>query len=80
MSEQELKKVLDKYLNKGEAEALLRYNKGEQFFTSTSIDEDTILAGYGKLDYDFEFPLPYFLIKMIYGTLSWGEYLKNKKR
>jgi hypothetical protein len=31
---------------------------GQSFSVSSHIDEDTFVAGYGKLDYDFEFPLP----------------------
>lgn len=58
--------------------AVDRYNNGEKYSTSTSIDEDTILAGYGKLDYDFEFPLPPSLIIKEFGTLSWDEYFENK--
>lgn len=57
--------------------ALERYNKGEQYNVSTFIDEDTIVAGYGKLDYDFEFPLPGSVIKEIYGTTSWKQYFIN---
>lgn len=54
------------------------YNEGKKYSTSTSIDEDTILAGYGKLDYDFEFPLPPSLIIKEFGTTSWDEYFENK--
>lgn len=57
--------------------ALEKYNKGEQYNVSTFIDEDTIIAGYGKLDYDFEFPLPTSVVKEIYGTTSWKQYFVN---
>lgn len=74
-----MKEILIKYLGKAEAEALIRYNNGEDYHTSTFIDEDTIIAGYGGLDgLDFKYPLPFFLIKMIYGTLSWSEYLNKR--
>lgn len=63
-------------LNK-EEEALYRYNNGEILNVSTFIDEDTIIAGYGNLDYDFEFPLPASKIREIYGTNSWNKYFKN---
>lgn len=56
--------------------ALERYNSGEQHNVSTFIDEDTIIDGYGKLDYDFEFPLPVDKIKEIYGTNSWSTYFE----
>ena len=58
--------------------ALERYNSGEPYFTSTFIDEDTILAGYGNLDYDFEFSLPREIIIKEFGTTSWREYFKLK--
>lgn len=79
MEEKEMKRILSKYIGEKETEALLRHNKGEQYSVSTSIDGETILAGYGILDYDFEFPLPNFVIKMEFGTLSWNEYLKIKR-
>ena len=47
------------------------------YSTSTSIDEDSILAGYGNLDYDFQFPLPTNIIKSIFGTTSWRVHLNN---
>lgn len=58
--------------------ALEKYNKGEKFSVSTFIDEDTIILGYGKLDYDFEFPLPAYITVKEYGTQSWGQWFKNK--
>lgn len=58
--------------------AIERYNNGEKYSISTSIDEDTILAGYGNLDYDFEFPLPPSIIEKEFGTTSWGTYFENK--
>lgn len=62
-----------------EKEAMKRYNRGEQYSTSTSIDEDTILAGYGQLGYtEFEFPLPNSIIVQIYGTNSWRQWFFNK--
>lgn len=59
--------------------AIERYNKGEKFLVSTFIDEDTIIAGYGDLNIDFEFSLPPQIIYKIYGTTSWTEYLTNLK-
>lgn len=61
-----------------EKTALKRYNKGETPYISTFIDEDTIISGYGKLDYDFEFPLPVDKVIEIHGTNSWEQYFKNK--
>lgn len=59
--------------------ALERYNNGEEYSVSTSIDEDSIIAGYGELGYtEFEFPLPIYKIIEIYGTTSWKQHLKNK--
>lgn len=58
--------------------ALEKYNNGEEFSSSTFIDEDTIILGYGKLDYDFEFPLPSYITVKEYGTQSWTEYFRNK--
>ncbi len=59
--------------------ALERYNKGEEFSVSCFIDEDTIIMGYGNLDYDFEFPLPSSIVIKVYGTQSWSEYFKLKE-
>lgn len=58
--------------------ALEKYENGEKFSVSTFIDEDTIILGYGKLDYDFEFPLPAHITIKEYGTLSWTEYFRLK--
>ncbi len=59
--------------------ALEMYNRGKKWSCSTSIDEDTILMGYGSLgSTDFEFPLPSFIVIKEFGTESWIEYLKNK--
>jgi hypothetical protein len=58
--------------------ALEKYSKGIAPSVSTFIDEDTILLGYGELDYDFEFPLPKNIIIKEYGTTSWNEYFKLK--
>lgn len=58
--------------------ALEKYNKGEKFSVSTFIDEDTIILGYGKSDYDFEFPLPAHITVKEYGTQSWSEYFRQK--
>lgn len=66
-------------LSPEEQEAMRRYNLGQHYSCSTFIDEDTIVAGYGKLDYDFEFPLPTKLIKEIYGTTSWSEWTRKQK-
>lgn len=58
--------------------ALEKYENGEEFSVSTFIDEDTIILGYGNLDYDFEFPLPAYITVKEYGTQSWVEYFRNK--
>lgn len=58
--------------------ALERYNNGEKYLVSTFIDEDTIILGYGKLDMDFEFPLPAYITVKEFGTQSWTEYFKLK--
>lgn len=56
-----------------------RYEAGEQYSVSISIDEDSILAGYGNLlSYDFEFPLPDETIIKIFGTTSWDKYYELK--
>ncbi len=62
---------------KEEQEAVRRFQLGEPYMVSEFIDEDTIIAGYGKLDYDFEFPLPRVYIKQIYKTTSWSQRFKN---
>lgn len=51
----------------------------EQFSVSEFIDEDTIIAGYGKMDYDFELPLPKTYIIQIFGTTSWKKYFDMQK-
>jgi hypothetical protein len=56
-----------------------RYDNGEAPKISTFIDEDTIIMGYGNLDYDFEFPLPMETIRKIHGTTSWSKLLKMKE-
>lgn len=58
--------------------AINKFENGKKYSCSTFIDEDTIIAGYGNLDIDFEYPLPPDYIKKIFGTTSWTEYLKNK--
>lgn len=59
--------------------ALERYRNGEKPWISTSIDEDTIVMGYGKLEFDgFEFPLPDEIVIEINGTLSWNQLFINK--
>lgn len=65
-------------MEENEKIAVERYNKGEKYSTSSFIDDDTIIAGYGNLDYDFEYPLPKYIIEDIFGTTSWREYLKLK--
>lgn len=47
--------------------------------SSTSIDEDTITLGYGKLGAlgHWQYPLPDFVIRYIYGTTSWEEWKQN---
>lgn len=71
-------KLIYDILNEAEKIAVNRYESGEKHSTSCFIDDDTIIAGYGELDYDFEFQLPTIIIKDIYGTTSWSEYFKNK--
>lgn len=66
-----------------EQEAIRRFQNGEKYSTSTFIDEDTIVAGYGQLDdksnpYDFKFPLPSVYIKHIFGTTSWETFRKKE--
>ena len=51
--------------------AIRKFLRGEQYSVSTFIDEESILAGYGKLDLDFEYPLPSVIIKAIFGSLTW---------
>ena len=46
---------------------------------STFIDEDTIIMGYGQLRYEFYYPLPNWIVKLKYGTISWNVYLKDKR-
>lgn len=58
--------------------AIAKYNKGIPPSVSTFIDEDTIILGYGKLDIDFEFPLPAHITVKEYGTQSWAEYFRLK--
>lgn len=65
-------------MTKEEQIAVDKYNNKEKYSVSTFIDEDTIIAGYGKLDIDFEFPLPSYLIVEIYGTQSWMQLYRNK--
>jgi hypothetical protein len=77
--------LIIKYMSKNkftkeELIAIDKFQSGEKYGVSEFIDEDTIIAGYGNLNTDFEFPLPVVYIKQIYGTTSWGEYkLLNKK-
>lgn len=65
-------------MKENEKIALDRYNNGEKFSSSTFIDEDTIILGYGNLDIDFEFPLPAHITVKEYGTQSWVQYFRNK--
>jgi len=60
--------------------ALFFYYTGKKYWSSTFIDEDTITAGYGKLDNIgmFEYPLPDYLIKRIWGYNTWSEFMKNR--
>jgi len=68
-------------VNESELKAVEKYNAGEKWSVSTFIDEDTIIAGYGELYHDFEFPLPNDIIRKEYGTTSWSEYnSKNKMK
>lgn len=59
--------------------ALEKYENGERYSVSTFIDEDTIILGYGRLDYDFEFPLPSYITVKVFGTQSWEEYFRLKE-
>ena len=44
-----------------ETKAMKLFNSGRKYSCSTHIDEDTIVAGYGKLEcHGFEYPLPNF--------------------
>jgi len=61
-----------------EQKALKMLKKGKKPFISTFIDEDTIIMGFGKLDYDFEFPLPKDEIIKRFGTTSWAQRLYNE--
>lgn len=65
-------------MTQSEQIALERFNKGEKYGVSTFIDEDTIIIGYGNLDYDFEFPLPNEIVVKEFGTQSWDRYFRNK--
>ena len=65
-------------MTQNEQITLEKYTNGEPFSSSTFIDEDTIILGYGNLDYDFEFPLPAYITVKEYGTQSWTEYFRNK--
>jgi hypothetical protein len=58
-----------------EVVAQQKYDQGEVPYISTFIDDDTIIMGYGKLDYDFEYPLPTTTIIKIHGTTSWSKKL-----
>lgn len=55
--------------------AILLYYLGIKPTISTFIDEDTITAGYGKLDHIgwFEYPLPRRLVKRIMRYNTWSE-------
>lgn len=59
--------------------AVILFCLGVKCNVSESIDEDTIIAGYGKLyEYDFEYPLPRWIIIKMFGTTSWDEYIIRK--
>jgi hypothetical protein len=72
--------VGNKKLTPEEQEAIKRFQNGEQWNVSTFIDEDSIIAGYGNLNMDFQFPLPVVYIKAIYGTTSWSKHHEETKR
>lgn len=64
-------------MSKNEEIALFRFISGEQYCFSTShVDYDTITAGYGKCnEYGmFEYPLPDYKIKELFGTNLWSEF------
>lgn len=65
---------------KEELIAIKKFQNGDSPSVSEFIDEDTIIAGYGQLGIDFEYPLPRVYIKQIYGTTSWSEYMIDAKR
>ena len=60
-----------------EKEAIRRFSLGQPYSISEFVDEDTIIAGYGSLNTDFEYPLPVIYIKQIFGTLSWSDLKKQ---
>ena len=70
--------ILDIEIIYREKKALDLYQKGIRYSVSKFIDDDTILAGYGDCDLEFEYPLPDSIIFEIFGTKSWREYTKNK--
>jgi len=60
--------------------AVFLYELGIKHSCSTFIDEDTIIAGYGDLNFDFTYPLPKEYIIKIYGTTSWhSRHLSEKE-
>ncbi len=56
--------------------AIILYHLGKKISVSTFIDEDTITAGYGKLDSlgFFKYPLPKKYIIKIYGCNKWSNW------
>ena len=54
--------------------AVVGYYLKFEYRCSTFIDEESIIAGYGKLNYDFKYPFPRWLILKVWGTTSWKNF------
>ncbi len=65
------------FWNTQETIAFFLWLDGEPYLTSCFIDEDSITCGYGEIysDGGFEYPLPNQIIKGVFKTLSWKEYM-----
>jgi len=62
-----------KYFIRGSIAVILYFLKFK-YSCSTFIDEESIVAGYGKLIYnDFKYPFPRWLKIKIWGTTKWKE-------
>jgi len=66
------------HLTKEEQIALDMLNSGKEYSVSTFIDEESILAGYGNLNIDFEYPLPHYKILEIFGASTWEGHWTTK--
>jgi hypothetical protein len=62
--------------------ALCLYLLGKKYSSSTFIDEDTITAGYGKLDHIglFKYNLPNWLIFRIYKCKTWSKWMELRNK